>query len=85
MVEISWKEVKKQEDEILGNFNNIHRHVQVYRLCAPTTRGELLVYGVNWSAIGTVDIEETQEFLAELNQAIEIAEKLNKNFEGKVF
>ena len=38
---------------------------------------ELKTFGVNWSACGTQNIEETKKFAEKINKACKIAEKLN--------
>lgn len=38
---------------------------------------ELRTFGVNWSACGTQNIEETKKFAEKLNKACKIVEKLN--------
>ena len=35
-------------------------------------------YGVNWSALGTVDAERANEFMQELNRALELVKILNE-------
>ena len=38
---------------------------------------DLKTFGVNWSACGTQNIEETKKFAEKLNKACKIVEKLN--------
>ena len=38
---------------------------------------ESLTFGVNWSACGTQNIEETKKFAEKINKACKIVEKLN--------
>lgn len=43
-----------------------------------TTEGEERVFGVNWSAIGTVSPEETEKFAEEIIQCARLARALNE-------
>lgn len=43
----------------------------------PSWGADLKTFGVNWSACGTQNIEETKKFAEEINKACKIAEKLN--------
>jgi len=36
-------------------------------------------YGVNWAALGTVTIAQANKFIRQLNEAIKIADKLNRS------
>lgn len=38
---------------------------------------EVMTFGVNWSACGTQNIEETKKFAEKINKACKIVEKLN--------
>lgn len=38
---------------------------------------EVKTFGVNWSACGTQNIEETKKFVEKINKACKIVEKLN--------
>ena len=38
---------------------------------------EVITFGVNWSACGTQNIEETKKFAEKINNACKIVEKLN--------
>lgn len=38
---------------------------------------EVITFGVNWSACGTQNIEETKKFAEKINKACKIVEKLN--------
>ncbi len=38
---------------------------------------EVLTFGVNWSACGTQNLEETKKFAEKINKACKIVEKLN--------
>ena len=41
-------------------------------------RSEIKIFGINWSAIGTVDIETTNKFINDLQEATKIVEYINK-------
>lgn len=43
----------------------------------PSWGAELKTFGVNWSACGTQNIEDTKKFAEKINKACKIAEKLN--------
>lgn len=43
----------------------------------PSWGADLKTFGVNWSACGTQNIEETKKFAEKINKACKIAEKLN--------
>lgn len=43
----------------------------------PSWGAELKTFGVNWSACGTQNIEETKKFAEKISKACKIAEKLN--------
>ena len=43
----------------------------------PRFGAEVITFGVNWSACGTQNIEETKKFAEKINKACKIVEKLN--------
>lgn len=43
----------------------------------PRWGAEVITFGVNWSACGTQNIEETKKFAEKINKACKIVEKLN--------
>lgn len=51
------------------------RTVSIYE--NPSWGAELKTFGVNWSACGTQNIEETKKFAEKINKACKIVEKLN--------
>lgn len=65
------------------DFNHSHNFVEIFE---KFDRAEIFVvtgYGINWRALGTVDIVTTKFFINELNEAIELVRKLTKELEVK--
>jgi len=54
--------------------------INVYQISGDGIYGskEKAVYGVNWSAIGTVSIEEAEEYIKGIQEAIRKAKAMNK-------
>ncbi len=55
----------------MRKFNTKHKLVRIYQI-----RG--MEYGINWSALGTVNLTEVKFFRKELREAVKIVTKINR-------
>lgn len=63
-------------------FNNKYKSVSIYSRYE--NRGDpfkVTSYGINWSALGTVDVLSTEFFIDKLRAAIALTKKLNESIE----
>ena len=52
-------------------------HVEIYQ--KRQFESKYVFYNINWSAIGSVDVETTKEFMKQLNEAIQLVVKINES------
>lgn len=62
-------------------FQHSKHRISVYK---PTTRygGEPIASQINWPAIGSVSVEETNKFIKGLQDAVAVATALNNTLKG---
>lgn len=68
---------KREYSALMSAVNEIMegRTVNIYE--NSSFGAEVITFGVNWSACGTQNIEETKKFAEKINKACKIVEKLN--------
>lgn len=71
------KRVIEEENRLAENYNG-RDVVGFSRIGGITSKN--IVFGINWRAVGQVDVASAKWFVEFLKDAIEVAEKLNEEF-----
>jgi len=73
---------KEQKEEMVYNFNmkgrKQHSHVEVVEHRLDWNKPQEVIYLINWSAIGSVNVKITKQFIKHLQEAIIMCNKLNR-------
>ena len=67
-------EIEKNKIYLINHFNLNSKYVNIYETFS--YKNKIKKFGINWPAIGTVDILTTKKFIKELNQAILLVKTL---------
>lgn len=68
---------KREYSALMSAVNEIMEGRTVFVEETSSCLAEVKTFGVNWSACGTQNIEETKKFAEKINKACKIVEKLN--------
>lgn len=72
------KEIRAIKKRI-SNFNQKDNHIKIYEKNVFDFKDKI-IYGINWGAIGTQSVKNTEKFVKELQKGIEIAKKSSNKF-----
>jgi hypothetical protein len=75
VIDMEYQKIRSLEEQA-NEFNHSRRMVRVNNI-ANIWRGEKPIFGVGWACNGTNTIEDTEQFIGELKNAIDFAKNLN--------